>query len=245
MTTTPEKLKHDAIVEALLEVQFEHTSLAEVIVGRLAAASPWANYSAQRLPLAELPATIRESDPGMRYQPTMQLNRPEPGEIVRIGANVISLHSVKPYPGWPSFSERLRQMVEAAFEVAGGPNIRRLGLRYINALTPLHQFKSLWDLEFDFTVKGVRPADELHAQYNFRPADDINVKVTLASPSYVVGNFPGDASAFVDVDVSTPEGLGPTTPDNVLDWIERAHEEEKRAFFSLWPEHALNALRES
>src|SRR5437868_4093637 len=164
MPAPPAKLKLDAIVEALLEIQFEHAETAERVVGKLA--NSWPDYETTRLPLADMPLGFREGDANLRYQPTLQLTRPTPGEVAKIGPKVLSLHVLRPYPGWSAFQPRLEAAIQALFEAVSEPHIHRVGLRYVNALTPAHGFENLWNLNFDFSVDGERPMRELVIGYN-------------------------------------------------------------------------------
>jgi uncharacterized protein (TIGR04255 family) len=243
VSAIPDKLTHDAIVEALLEIRFDHDSVSEVVVGQLTAASAWAGYRVQRLPLADMPAAIRDSEAEFRYQPILQLQRPEAGEILKIGAHVISLHTLAPYPGWPTFGARLQALVAVLFEAVDSPNINRVGLRYLNALTQIHGISDLWDLNINFKIDGSRPSSEFMASYRFDPRDDMRGQATIATQAFVAGAAP-DALAFIDIDVSTPNPLGQISRQDVLLWLEDAHQFEKKAFFELWPEKILSKLRE-
>lgn len=246
MATLPKKLKRDTIVEALFEVQFEHSDVAEVVIGRLAASSAWSGYQHQGLPVAQLPSMVRDGDPNLRYQPIIQLTstaRPGLIEAIKIGSRVLSVHSLAPYPGWASFGERVKAATKALFDAIPELDIRRLGLRYLNALTPEHGVNTLWDLSFELSVGGTRPADQVNATYSVQADDLTAARVTIASPSFVQGGLP-DAAAVVDLDVSTIRPLGRSTPEFLFDWAERAHELEKRCYFSLWPEALLHSLTE-
>lgn len=244
MSTLPKKLKLDTVVEALLEIRFAHQSIGEVVLGQLVAAHPWAGYQTVRLPLADLPAGLRESDPNLRHQPIFQLQRPTPGEIIKIGANVISLHVLSPYPGWEAYERRLTVLVEQLFRCTESPYITRLGLRYINAFSPAHGITSIKDLDFKFDVPGHQSPTELTASYRFNPQPQIGGQVTLASPTFVMGAIPPGTVAFVDIDMSTVSELGHTSEASLLSWLSSAHDAEKEAFFALWPQDKLDALRD-
>ena len=80
MTTTlgkpiPQKLKHDAIVEALVEIRFDASTIPEVLLGRLADHEPWKGFDQRRLPAYEIPAPIRQADANLRYNPWFELMR--------------------------------------------------------------------------------------------------------------------------------------------------------------------------
>ncbi|WP_420137740.1 TIGR04255 family protein [Sphingomonas sp.] len=243
MPTPPAKLSRDAIVEALCEVRFESQGIAEVIVGQLAGAPAWAGARAERLPLADFPASARESNAEMRFAPIMQVLGPDAGRTVRIGSHVLSMHLMAPYVGWAAFKPMLDQMLAALFDVCKDPSIARIGLRYINALTPDHGFDGLQDLNFEL-VAGGRPVRDLTAAYRYDVASDAVAQVTLATPAFVQGAIDSRVCAVVDVDVFTPDSLGQVSLHEASAWIERAHDEEKKAFFSLWPDAILNSMTE-
>jgi hypothetical protein len=46
----PQKLKNDAIVEAIFEIRFDTSTILEVLIGRLADLVPWNGFKQQRLP---------------------------------------------------------------------------------------------------------------------------------------------------------------------------------------------------
>lgn len=246
MVDVPRKLKQDAILEAVAEVQFEHESVSEVVVGKLASAPAWEGYSSARLPLGELPSVFRDQDEQLRFKPYLQLQRPAGGEVVQIGPRVVSIHNLAPYDGWDRFFGRIQQLVGALRDAVGKPFIHRAGLRYVNALAPAHGFSSLWDLNFNFEIAGDRPAAEFTTTYRSYVEQNLRCQLTLAAPAFVtVGNLPPDAVAFVDVDVSSRLPLGEVTDDVLIKWFGKAHEVEKDAFFTLWPEENLNAMKES
>ncbi len=245
MGELPKKLTRDAIMEALLEIRFETRQVGEVLVGRLASSALFENYGVSRLPIASFPVEVRDSDPNLRFQPTLQLASPAPGELIKIGPHVISLHVVTPYPGWDALSERLRLLVEMLFETVNDISIDRLGLRYINAITPDHGVGRISDLQFSVELGGQQTSSEMVFSHRFKVDTEIQGTLSLATPSFVNGpNLPNECAAFVDIDIFTPRALGKTEPKAVLHWVERAHTAEKEAFFGLFSEAQIEKLKE-
>jgi hypothetical protein len=78
----PAKLKHDAIVEALLEVRFDMTTASEILFGRLADWPSWKDFEQGRMPAYELPDFLRQADPNLRYQPLFELHNAEKSRAV-------------------------------------------------------------------------------------------------------------------------------------------------------------------
>lgn len=243
MSDLPRLLKHDAIVESLLELRFEHNQVGEVVLGRLAAAPAWNGYHSQRLPFADFPQSIRDADPNLRHQPTLQLQDPGGTEVVKIGPRIISLHRLSGYPGWDKFRERQKIMIGALLDVIPGAQTTRIGLRYVNALLPTHGFNSFWDMNLKVEVDGERPAETMAANYRYPAGTNCEVQVGIAHPTYVAGPLIPGSVALVDVDVFTPQPVGAATEDTLLHWLESAHTAEKQAFFKLWPSDKLAAQR--
>lgn len=245
MGELPKKLTRDAILEALLEIRFETKQIGEVLVGRLASAGPFAGYSVSRLPISSFPPEVREAEPNLRFQPTLQLASPAPGELVKIGPYVISLHVIAPYPGWDALSQRLKLLIETLFDAVSDVSVARLGLRYINAITPDHGVTRISDLQFSVALAGESTNSEMVFSHRFRVDNEIHGTLSLATPSFVNGpNLPNECAAFVDIDIFTPRALGKTDPNAVLTWVERAHDAEKRAFFGLFSEAQIERLKE-
>src|SRR2546426_10312114 len=103
----PRKLKNDALVEALLEIRFDTPTIPEVLLGRLADHAAWKGFQQRRLPIAEIPAAIRQTDRNLRYSPLFELADPERNRLVRIGEHVLSYNQLRPYVGWTVFSAEL------------------------------------------------------------------------------------------------------------------------------------------
>ncbi|TPG41225.1 TIGR04255 family protein [Sphingomonas koreensis] len=245
MGELPKKLSRDAILEALLEIRFDTKQVGEVLVGRLASAALFEGYSVSRLPISGIPAEAREADENLRFQPTLQMASPSPGELVKIGSHVISLHVVAPYPGWDALSERLKLMIETLFEAVRDVYISRLGLRYINAITPHHGVNRISDLQFRAELGGKQVNSEMVVSHRFEVDSESQGTISLATPSFVSGpNLPTECAAFVDIDIFTTRALGRTEPERVFDWVEKAHDAEKTAFFGLFSDAQIEKLKE-
>lgn len=245
MSELPKRLSRDAILEALLEIRFETRQLGEVLVGKLASLTSFDGYGVTRLPIANIPAEARDADENLRFQPTLQLSSPSNGELVKIGAHVISLHVTSPYPGWEAFSERLRILVESLFEMLGDLAVVRIGLRYVNAITPDHGVARLSDLRFKVELADKSTETEMVFSHRFKVDSDTSGTISVATPSFVNGpNLPPECAAFVDIDIFTPRPLGATNKDRVLEWVEKAHDAEKQRFFGLLTNEQIEKLKE-
>jgi uncharacterized protein (TIGR04255 family) len=245
MTEWPKKLKVDCILEALLELRFDSKELPEIVVGRLVDYPEWSRYDRKRLPISDIPAPVRLSDQNLRYQPLLELRRSDGGRVAKIGSNVVSYHVPKPYIGWAEFRKELTLAIE--FVSGRFPNlqVKRLGLRYINAIDPkLHGIAGIESLNIAVSINREVISSRLNINFSKNVAGDIEVMTRIAPPEFVEGPLPIGTSCFIDVDVFTPKLPGVQNAADIVAWIDRAHDVEKDAFFSLIPAATLNQLKE-
>ena len=73
----PRKLKHDAIIEALLEIRFDMAAtIPEVFFGRLVDHVSWKGFEQRRLPAYQVPAALRQADANWRYSARFRVTQP-------------------------------------------------------------------------------------------------------------------------------------------------------------------------
>jgi uncharacterized protein (TIGR04255 family) len=242
MARIPRKLKNDPIVEALFELRFTSSEISEVVVGKLASWEQWKRFTKQRLPVADVPTTMREQDPNLIYQPVLQLQS-EGNRVVKIGPRVLSYHALPPYPGWAVFEPELTSCTEQLFSTLSDVTATRFGFRYINVLTKDHLIESLQDLNFDIRLEGQTLTCPTNLNYQRTWTAKHNSLVRIASKEFVQ-NPAAHLAALVDVDIFTPEQFKSTTGTEAQGWIGEAHEILKKEFFNLLPEAIIEKLEE-
>jgi len=245
--TLPAKLIDDAIVEALCHLQFTSGDLQEVIIGRISDFAVKRGFFPERLPIADIPAPIRNADPSLRFQPTIQFRSKSNTHLIRIGENAISFHvtGVKQYPGWEEFKKPLKDVVEGLFKAIENVVVEKIALRYINAIVrERHFIDDIHQLEFEARVGKVALDGPINLNYVTQVGGDHIVTTRLAHSKFVQGSLPPNTSAVIDVEVTTIEKFSSKDPVEVLLWVEKAHNFEKSAFFALIPGAVLNKLKE-
>ena len=241
----PRKLKKDCIVEALCELRFESSEVDELIVGRLTDGAPWDSFVKTRLPFADLPPPMRKANPQFQFQPTIQFKDPNLPLMINLGPNTISTNVLAPYCGWNEFRPKIELTMEQLYSRLPDVVLSRIGLRYVNIITPEHHLvDEITSLKINISVGGEPLRVPLNLTYQ-KDLDDKKIVVRIASPSFVVGvGLPAIYTALVDVDVATPDGFPIPNAEAAKAWIEEAHNLEKEEFFRLWPEELLNKLVE-
>jgi uncharacterized protein (TIGR04255 family) len=242
----PEKLKNDAIVEALFEVRFTTSTLPEILFGRISDYEPWKGFEQSVLPLAQIPLAMRQGDPNLRYQPVFALVDREHKRAIRIGTSALVYSRGIPYIGWNVFKPELENVISSLFKATNGIAIERMGLRYLNALRrDLHGIGSIADLNFRLAIAGEPVTANANVNITFDELSDTACTVRIATPDFIQGPLPPSTSVYVDVDVFTNQ-IEFSTNDRkfVASWIERAHTREKEHFFRLLTKSTLDVLVE-
>ena len=244
----PTKLKHDAIVEALVELRFDlpPKTVPEVLFGRLAEYTPWKDFEQRALPASQLPAPIRQTDPNLRFAPLFELAAPDKRSSVRIGPHALSYHRLSPYVGWVRLAPELRDAVEGLFSKTTELTVRRLGLRYMNALrADVHGIRSILDLDLKLVIAGEAIKGNINVNFTTDVTDDTQCTVRIATPEFIQGTLPENTSVYIDVDVFTKNTFKTKDKDTVINWIESAHAKEKEQFFRLLTKDTIDVLKET
>ncbi|HEY1804941.1 MAG TPA: TIGR04255 family protein [Terracidiphilus sp.] len=239
----PKKLKYDAIIESIVELRFETTTRPEFLLVRLAEMDAWKGFTESRLPAYSLPEPLRDVDPNLRYQPIFELQKDQ--RSLRIGPRVISYHLRKPYNGWAAFGSEVATVVNALFSKVEAPVIKRLGFRYLNALTQeFHGIRGVSDLDIAVQIGQQTVSDGININVKMKISDDTNCLVKVATPTFVTGSLSAETTVMADIDVFTPEPFETTDSSIAIKWIDNAHEAEKREFFVLLKHETIAALEE-
>lgn len=242
----PRKLKHDAIVEALLEIRFTMATMPEIFFGRLAEHDPWKGFSQQRMPAYEIPSALRQANPNLRFQPLFELLDTHSHRTIRVGQQVLSYHRRIPYGGWEKFKPELEEAIVGLFTKAEGLSIQRLGLRYLNALrTDVHGVQSISDLDLKLAIAGEDVSHNANINFTVDVANNASCIVRIATPEFVQGTLPPNTSVYIDVDVFTKEDFETNKQIDVITWVEAAHTREKEQFFRLLTEQIIKSLKEN
>lgn len=241
----PNKLKNDAIIEAICQVQFVTSEVSEVVVGRLSDDPIWKDFKRERLPVSDIPAPIRQADENLRFEPTLQLRSNEGNRLVRIGDSVIAYHVIGAYCGWANLKKELEHVFSALFDKLPDVRIKRIGFRYINSLTETRHFiQGLNSLNVQISLGEQPVAGPVNINVLQNTSDKHVTLVRIASPEFMKGTQDPELKVVIDIDVYTPPEFSTDSLGDLLDWVEDAHTYEKEAFFTLLPQGVIDKLKE-
>ena len=239
----PERIVPDAIIEALVEFRIEHEDLPEAVVGRLLDLRLWQGFSHVRLPTADIPQPIKDADPGLRYQPNIELRNPDGSRVAKIGGHVLSYHVNGPYPGWAVFRPEIESALREVVERLKSAKFTRIGFRYINVFRPEeHHISGIADTNFVLRLGDEHITRSVNVNYNHECGENHVVTMRVATPDMIITNIAPGFSLMADIDVGSKPGMSITGFDEAMAWIDEAHTHEKEAFFGLLPKRVVQSL---
>ena len=221
------------------------TTMAEVLLGRIVDLPIWSKFTSRELPTYQMPAQLRTLNPALRYEPIVELvdSVDAPTCALRIGPQVIRYQRIRSYSGWVQFKPELDRVVDTLFDKAQNLVIRRLGLRYANALrSDAHRVHGLASMDITTTIAGESLTSQTNLNFNRFPSVDMVASVKVATADIVVGPLPPNTTVYIDCDVFTPDGYSTKDKAAVGVWIQGAHEVAKREFFTLLTEQVISFL---
>lgn len=231
------------IQEAMCELRFEGGAEWDLLSAGKLLAILSEEYPAQ--PKAQLAGGIEieqgEEAPSVRWRPGEQrvvFGTLDDSRLVVAGPTSLGVHVLSPYEGWESFSRRIGRALSAYRAVLDPPDVRRIGVRYVNRI--LLPGPSA-DLDDYFTI-GPRSPESLtmtmsnfliRVEANFK-GDPARVVQTLASS----GAEDERAVVVLDLDVVRDYSDRSLDIDEVADAIEHLRDLERRCFEAMITERS-------
>jgi uncharacterized protein (TIGR04255 family) len=235
----PKKITPCPILEAIAEIRFEPEEPDDAIFGIIYNQFKKSFPEIEKLPILQIPDQFRSKDPNLIYKPHYKLIKEN--YIVQVGPRIFSLVNVKEYSGWDKFSQEIREVFELLSKLQIIKEIKRFGLRYVNLFENFNIYEKS-------NLKLVLKDDPLIE-------NPINLTTRIASNEFVnqlvIVNHANVAvekvsyvGSLIDIDTNLepfPESAK-TNFDEFIDIVKRAHEEEKKLFFSLLEDDYLKTL---
>jgi uncharacterized protein (TIGR04255 family) len=230
----PKTISPCPIKEAVAEFRFDSDVPPDAVFG-IAYQSLKKDFSdVKQFPIASLPQSIRLSDPNFIFQPHFRLENET--SVVSLGPKVISVGIRGDYPGWETFSQRIRGTFAQFNESGITTKPLRLGLRFISFF-PYNIFSHL-QLKITLDNEALE-------------GEETHFKTVLAKPSHktllqigkgfaLVGN-PNQPGSVIDIDSFTTEITGGVIPA-LETFLTEAHQTEKELFFRLLKPEFLASL---
>jgi len=193
-----------------------------------------------RMPGAEMPAQLRESDPNLRYLPLVRLTFGR--YVVMIGDYNLVVSCVMPYEGWTAYKATIQRILSTLEDAWFISEIERHSMKYVDLLENEDLSEQVKSVAVDLKI-GKYELKKENFQVRIEIPEGSHTKVLqLLTGSVLVDNLPR-TGAVVDVDVikilSTPLRNYLEESSLLLDDLHRIN---KESFFSCITEETLNSL---
>ena len=254
--------KNPSVVEVICELHWELTAVALPAVGgidpffdvvradltpRLAAAG---FPQSQELAPPQVPRQFLAWQPIVRFAPTA-----DTWPKVQLGPGLLTVNMAgQPYTGWPDFQPPVASAVSALLESFPTPNrflrLKSLQLKYINAFTDKHDFKTyaqftskylgLRSVLPDRFIESIRtPASVIatNSQTRLPVAEPRNSHVVVQVAEAQINQSPG---CVLQLSI---ERNGATEHDQIMQWFEDAHTLARKTFLSLVGADLVNLMQ--
>ena len=236
----PVKLNLCPIIESVFEIRFDSKLDANIvfalIYGKLKDDFP----TIEALPLSEMPASMRDTDPNLKYQPAYKLHYKDNENIVlQICAKSVGFSFTPEYCGWKEFRSFVNRYLNVIHETGVIGRVVRIGFRVINFIDgdvfdgeKIRLKIQLGDREIPYKETSIKTVFS---------EGDYHSTVSIVNQAQLNNVTPVRLGSVIDVDTFsvTCERFF----DDATNFMENIHKAEKNVFFSLLTDHYLASMQ--
>jgi len=200
----------------------------------------------ENLAIMQLPDNIRTNDPSLRYKPWFKITVDD--YSIFVGSDVFSISSTVPYKSWLSFFDQINTFFSYLLDSDVIESVVRIGVRYVN-----YFHKDITDdLTLTINFPSVNRVKNLTLSYQIEEGDFQNtvifsnnamIRNTVGEPEITQGEKNFEVGCILDIDSYKEfKGLKNVSKEQIIDYIDSAHETEKSIFFSLLTDSLIESL---
>ena len=241
----PNKLKNEPLIEAVFEFRFEASQPATDLIPGFLFGKLDGKKVLHRLPTAELPKPIRDSDPNLRFAPLVRL------ELERfnllIGDHAVAVGCKLPYIGWQSgFREKCLEVVAVLSDLTFIEKVSRFSIKYVNLIPASTISEQVTLLKMKISIGDSNVVD---SQFSFRVEllDGLDVHVvSILSGATATDNETGHERTGIVVDVDTIRNLDNQAFNDwnstITDQLNQLRHSNKEKFFSMLKRSTIDGM---
>lgn len=233
MNKLPKTLEREPLVDAVFEVRLDQaTPLSDVLPGFLLHEFGKA-AKVTRLPAADIPFPMRQSDPNLQFAPTQRIELEK--FFISVGDRNIVISCKLPYPKWASFKAHIIETMNRIANLDLPGKIERYSVKYVN-LIPASTFSDqISKIRMEVSLGDLSVKDQhLSLQVHEKDEDVIHI---LSVVTGARANMPDNTQAYgVLVDIDSIRNVSienlASFPDNLEEGLETLRQANKSKFFS-------------
>lgn len=230
------------LITAIIEIRFKHPA-GDIVSGLIYnALSEKYKQSPEELPTNQIPAQIRNNDPGLIYAPTHKVGKGN--KSIAFGPRSVSLtydvFTKNAYPGWKATKLELDTIVSLLKKAGLLNSIERIGVRYVNFLQEKDLLSKLTFKIYSVWSDTGALDEEMNLGFivndsSFKTQVKINTSSNIRNDKYEVNK----KGQIIDLDTTLSRGIDAS---NVLANIDKAHETTKKVFVDLFEESYFKTM---
>ncbi len=128
----PKKLKNEPLIDAIFELRFSSSDSASNILPGFLFGALEGDKKIERLPAAEMPKQLRDSDPNLQFAPQVRLLWTD--YVISIGDHNLSIGCKYPYPGWDAFKKAILGIINVVKGIQFIQTVNRFSMKYIDII---------------------------------------------------------------------------------------------------------------
>jgi len=239
----PILLDKEPLLDAIFEIRFAGiTNVADLLAGYLFhVLQP--GTPLMRLPAADMPQSVRSSDPALHYLPTVRIDW---GKFnISFGDRNVILACKLPYPKWPDFKSSILRLVNEISKIGSDYQVERYSLKYVNVIPSENIADQIKKIRLDISIGDIEVKEEhLSLEVHRREEDYLHIMtiVTGAQGQIIGGNtFRG---VVVDIDSIAEIALTDFNSfnDKMSQNIESLRQANKAKFFACLTEQTIEEM---
>lgn len=226
----PKSINPCPIADAIVELRFDSSLTSEVMLALVFNELKTKFPKIVALPIMELPAFVRDTDPNLRFSPHYRLDNND--YVVQIGPKCFSIACPKEYKGWTNYSEQIKWTFNKLKNLNCIEKPLRLGVRYINFFENCNIFEKIRIILNIADNSLLSYQNVLRSEFD---VDNFHCVVQLTNLAMLSDQKTKGSSIDLDVICENLEDIA-----MFEEVINRAHELEKKLFFSILQSDFLN-----
>lgn len=243
MAKLPISLRDEPLIDAIFELRFVgQQQLADILPGVLFSAYGGAP-KISRLPAAEIPQPVRDSDPNLVFVPILRLELD--GFAISVGARNLVISSKMPYPKWAAFKDFIIGVCERVANSGLPLELERFSLKYVNLLQGGSVAEQVAKIKMQMAVGDLDYKDGLFSlQLQVTEGDYLHIVSVMTGAVATLPDGTTLAGTILDVD-SVCQTQGVHISDFVRtsnDRLEQLKQANKGKFFSSLKDEAIEEM---
>lgn len=244
--TYPKKLGKEPIVEAVFEVRLAEGGkypLSAIFPGAARMAFQNDIHRISKLPIADIPAPIREAQEEMRYQPVISIE--ENTVFINVSDRSVIVACRLPYIGWNRFREKIIEVMTLLSELDAKREIERYSIKYVDFISSELGGNSLSSLNAELSIANKKITNETcFIRTEFNCGEYIKLVGLATNAKLNDKSRSNESGLVVDIDIIKNEGSLDIESfnSNLGNQIDKLHKISKETFFDCLSDMILGKL---